>query len=112
LGGLGRCPTQRHDDVHVQTDQIGCERLVPILLAFGPSGLDGDVPTFDVAQIAQTLAERVEATQPYRVGRVARIYVTHPGYLPCLLCLDGHRRGQGPQRESAEERAPVHHWMT
>jgi hypothetical protein len=61
LGGLGCCPTHRHDDVHLQTDQIGREGGVSIIFALGPSGLDGDVLTFHIAQLAQAFAEGVEA---------------------------------------------------
>jgi len=60
LDGLGRCPTLRDDDVHLQTDQVGREGGVAIILALGPSGLDGDVLTFHIAQIPQALAEGLE----------------------------------------------------
>jgi hypothetical protein len=60
LGGLGRCPTHRDDDVHLQTDQVGREGGVAIILALGPSGLDGDVLTVHIAQLAQALAEGLE----------------------------------------------------
>jgi len=60
LGGLGCRSTHRHDDVHLQTDQVGREGGVPIILALGPSGLDGDVLTFHIAQLAQALAEGFE----------------------------------------------------
>jgi len=57
MGGL---PTHRNDDVHLQTDQVGREGGVAIILALGPSGLDGDVLTFHIAQLAQALAEGLE----------------------------------------------------
>jgi hypothetical protein len=67
LGGLGRCPTQRDDDVHLQTDQVGREGGETIMLALGPSELDGDVLTFHIAQLAQALAEGLEIALSYRV---------------------------------------------
>jgi len=60
LGGLGCCSTHCHDDVHLQTDQVGREDGVLIILALGPPGLDGDVLTFHIAQLAQALAEGFE----------------------------------------------------
>ena len=60
LDVLGRCLTLRDDDVHLQTDQVGREGGVAIILALGPSGLDGDVLTFHIAQLAQALAEGLE----------------------------------------------------
>jgi len=62
LGGLGRGPTPRDDDVHLRTDQVSREGGEPIILALGPSGLDGDVLTFRIAQVAQALTEGFETT--------------------------------------------------
>jgi len=73
LGGLGRCPTLRDDDVHLQTHQVGREGGVAIIFALGPSGLDGDVLTVHIAQLAQGLAEGLETTLSYRVRRGARV---------------------------------------
>jgi len=72
LGGLGRCPTLRDDDVHLQPDQIGREGGVAIILALGPSGLDGDVLTVHMAQLAQALAEGLEQALSLRVRMGAR----------------------------------------
>jgi len=47
-----RCPTHRHDDVYLRTDQIGREDGIAIILALGLSGLDGDVLAFHIAQFA------------------------------------------------------------
>jgi hypothetical protein len=57
LGGLGCSPTLRDDDGHLQTDQVSRKGGESIRLASGPSGLDGDVPTFHIAQLAQGFAE-------------------------------------------------------
>jgi hypothetical protein len=73
LDGLGRCPTLRDDDVHLQTDQVSREGGVPIILALGPSGLDGDVLTFHIAQIPQALAKGLETALTYRVRKGTRI---------------------------------------
>jgi len=60
LGGLARCSTNRHDDVHLQTDEVGREGGVPIVLALGPSGLDGDV--------LSTSADASAAPRPAALG--------------------------------------------
>src|SRR5207244_5120840 len=52
------------------------------------------------------LAEGLEAAQPYRIGRVARIYVTNPGHLPRLLRLGGERRGEEQNSREAGDRRP------
>jgi len=67
LNGLGRCPTPHDDDVHLRTDQVGREAGVAIMLALGPAGLDGDVLTFHIAQLAEALAEGLEKALHYRV---------------------------------------------
>jgi len=71
----------RDDDVHLQTDQVSREGGVPIILALGPSGLDGDVLTFHIAQLAQALAEGLETELTLRVRREDRIQITYPGHL-------------------------------
>jgi hypothetical protein len=73
LGGLGRFPTLGDDDVHLQAHQVGREGWVPIILALGPSGLDGDVPTVLIAQLAQALAEALEPALSQRFRRGARV---------------------------------------
>jgi hypothetical protein len=60
LGGLGTWPTPHDDDVHLRTDQVGRKGGEPIIFALGPSGLDGDVLTVHISQLAQALAEGLE----------------------------------------------------
>ena len=102
LAALVAAPPHRHNDVHLEANQISREGRVSVVIALGPSGLDGDVPTFDVAQLAETLAERFEAAQSYRVGGIARIYVTHPGYLPRLR-LGSERPNEDADGENDRE---------
>jgi hypothetical protein len=66
-------PPHRHDDVHLQTDQVGHESGVPIKLALGPSGFDGDVLTLHMAQLAEALAEGLETTLSSRIGVEPRV---------------------------------------
>src|SRR2546428_94665 len=73
LGGLRRCRAQRNNDVDLQTDQGGREGGMPIILALGPSGLDGDVLTVHIAQLAQALAEGLETALSERVRGGARV---------------------------------------
>jgi hypothetical protein len=63
------------------------------MLALGPSGLDGDVLTFHIAQLAQALAESLEIALYYRVRMGAQMKRPYSGHL---------LRRLGPSR--AEER--------
>ena len=61
LRRLDRGRGVRHDDVHLEVDQLGRQIWEPAVLTLGPSGLDGEVLPFNIAQVAQALAERPEA---------------------------------------------------
>jgi len=87
---LARPPPHRHDDAHLQTDQVGGETGVSIVLPLGPSGFNRDVPTLHVAQSAEALPEALQAALSYRVRTGTRRYVTHSGHL-----LSGLRRSRG-----------------
>src|SRR4029450_13384405 len=100
LGGLARCSTHRHDDVHLQTDQVGREDGVAIGLALGPSGLDGDVLTFHIAQVAQSVAEGFETALPSLVRMGTRREITYPGHLLPGL---GRSRAEWRKREADSE---------
>ena len=101
---LGRCSTHCHDDVRLEANEISRECRVPVVLALGPARLEGDVLTLDIAQVAQALAERLEAAQP-KVGRGARRYVTHPGQLLRGLSDDRAEWRKG-NAESENDREP------
>src|SRR5262245_43315222 len=65
-----RCKRSRYrvsqNDIYVEVDQFGCECRQSIVILFGPAGLDDDVLTFDIAELAQPGAQRLE---PRRVAR-------------------------------------------
>jgi hypothetical protein len=50
----------RHEDVHVQPDQLGDERGEALGLALRRSVLNGNVVALDVAQVAQPLPEGLD----------------------------------------------------
>jgi len=52
-----------HNDVHVQTDQLGREAGEPVVLPLRPAELDGDVLTFHIAQLTQSLPKGLNKTQ-------------------------------------------------
>ena len=92
LGRAGRCSTHCHDDVDLQMDEVSRESGVPIILAVGPSGLESDVLTFDIAQLAQALAEGFETVLSKRVRMGKRAQITYPGYPFPRLSLSRARR--------------------
>jgi len=104
LRRLRRCSTDGDDGVDLQTDEVGREGRVPIILALRPSGLDGDALTFHVAQLAQTLAEGVEAAQSGRVGRGTRREIPDAElFLPGLGRGHVDRHGQEENRQRRRE---------
>ena len=81
---------------------------VGLMSAIAESVLDGDILSFDVAQLTHSLPECLVLDRGSGAGR----QIPYPGGLRRRrLCLTRERRGQRPKREPAEERAPVHYSM-
>ena len=51
---IGAVPSCYHDDINLETHQLGRKLRVPIALPLRISVLDGNVLSFDVAQLAQS----------------------------------------------------------
>ena len=49
--------SHRNDDVHLELDQLGRQVGEAVEPSFGPSGLEGDVLPFHVAELAQAPTE-------------------------------------------------------
>ncbi len=108
LCSLARRRTIRHDDVHLETDQLGREAGKPVVVPLRPSGLNRDVLTFHIAQLAQAFPEGREATCIRGGGRRQK---TYSGDLPRWR-LGCERRGQEAAGGRQDESPPVDHSIT
>ena len=97
LGGQSPRRACRQDHVHFETEQLGGELGETLVLSLCPAELDENVLSLGVAEITETLAERLDAIAFERRGRVPQ--VTDPWDLPRLLRAGGERR-----REDAESK--------
>src|SRR6516162_6028038 len=79
-----------HDNVHLQTDKLGGKPRVSLNLPAREPILDGDALALDVSELARPCRRR------RFLARAREI----------------HRSERRPQREPAEESAPVDHSMT
>jgi hypothetical protein len=77
--GCGRLPDREgsgrsggYDRVDVQRHEFGNERGKTLVSALSPSVFDQDVPVFDVAEVTQALAKRLDQMGFERRGRVAQ----------------------------------------
>ena len=57
LGGKGCWGPLRHDDLHLETDQLGREVGEPLELPCRPAVLQNEVLAFDIAERAHPLQE-------------------------------------------------------
>src|SRR4029077_15366467 len=89
-----------HDDIDVQTDQLGRKCGKPIQVCVGVTKLDVQVPTLDIAEIAQPIPEccAVPVTTVEGSGLLAEI--ADPRDLIWLL----RARPERPRRRAAEQR--------
>ena len=97
LGGAhcGRV-SERDNDTHLTTDQIGRQGWQAIGLTICPAVFDQHVATFDVAAFRQSLAERRD--EGSRIAR-RRISEEPDHRLVRLLCPRGERQGgRGPEQ--------------
>ena len=63
LGGTGRIPPGRDDDVYLTAQELGRERWEPLSFSLGRKPIDAYVFSLDVVKLAQTLAERLDAAR-------------------------------------------------
>src|SRR2546425_9564852 len=101
----------RSDQIRLEPDQVGRKFGELSGVGLDPPVLDTNVHAFVPAAIPQTRPERLP---PMRLARVR-------GFVPQdadavnpfrRLRQDGERRRQCPDGKPAQERAPVHHWIT
>ena len=111
FGSPDRWHSNRNDDVHLQTDQLGRKVGEPVVRPRRPSGLNRDVLTFHIAQLAQAVPETFEETQPSHVRKGARRQKTYSIELPRQLRLGGARRRQEHSTRASQECPPIHHWI-
>jgi hypothetical protein len=99
-----------HDDVDVETDQLGRERGKPIVLALGPPERQRDVLALEVSVVSKPEAERRD------VGGVpggrAATEEADPVHLPGLLRSGGERCGEDSSQRRQQEAAAVHYSIT
>ena len=79
-------------------------------VTFRPAVLDDEVLPLDLAQLAETLSERLDARGHSTWVRVADVSDARRG-LPRRLRPAGERRGEHAQSAS-DEGSPVHYWIT
>src|SRR6266568_2082375 len=106
LGGpRGRGPPA-HDQIDLETHQLGRELREPLGATICRSIFDDQVSPFDVAELPQPLAQSVE------IGGVLcggyRFENTDAIDLPRLLRARSNRRGTENRRNSADDGSPVH----
>jgi hypothetical protein len=66
-----RVPSAGHDDVNLETHQLGCKLRNPIGFPFRRSVLDGDALSIDVAKLAQSQPNSLET------GGLSRCFGLH-----------------------------------
>jgi hypothetical protein len=105
----GRIPAPGHDDVHRETDQLGCEVGEAIELIVCVAVLDGEVLPLDIAEVAQPLPEGL-GDPPDASDQVA-----NAPYLACRLRRVGKRhceQAQGERHDAPDSAAPHDHLLT
>ena len=101
---------QRHDDVHLEPDQLGRQVGQPVDPILRISIVDDNILALNPPELAQPMPERVEQVRP--IGRGRRAKKTYPRHLSRLLRVGGERRGEEATRQAADERPPIHHSIT
>ena len=66
LRGEGARCRVRHDDIHLEPDELGGELGKTVVLTFGKAKLDDDILALDVTQVAQSRPECIDAGGPCR----------------------------------------------
>ena len=97
LRGEGARCRVRHDDIHLEPDELGGELGKTVILTFGEAKLDDDILALDVTQVAQSRPECIDAGGPCR-GR---------GHSQKPDPRDGRGRLLGEPRSGAARSAPA-----
>src|SRR3990172_4727053 len=90
------------DDIDLETGEFGCEIGKLLRPSVRPPVLEGDIPTFHVAQLAQPLPEGIDDAQDFRAGR-GEPEPRDAVNLRRLLRLGGERRDENAQGRDDEK---------
>src|SRR5712691_4570999 len=107
LRGRNGRRTPRDNDVDVHRREILRELWKPLKPAFRPASLEDYIPAVNVAELLEPLTKRPKDHLGCRIGPTWPNRA-NPVHFSRLLRLGGERCGQHPNRQSAEERSPVH----
>ena len=110
FGGKGTGRTRCHDDVDLEPDQLGRNLREAIFVPLRPAVLDGDALALDVAEVAESLAERLEDLGLQR--RRGGAEVPEARQSPRLLRPSDQRRGEEAPGHGTEECSPLHYSIT
>ena len=95
-------PPAREEDIDLEADQI-CGKVGKLLvLAVRPTILEGDVPSFDVPALQQTLSQRLD----WRDGTRYRAQHPHAVTLPSGLRPGRERRGEEGKTQDDQHDGP------
>src|SRR5262245_35880500 len=106
-GGLGRGGGRRHDDVHLEPDELVREGRQTIGLALRVSILNEQSSALDPPELAQSLAKSLKGTGIGRRGR-SDGEIPYSVDLTRRLCADGQRRHCEAARDTADEGSSFH----
>jgi hypothetical protein len=105
LGRADRGVSSCHDDINLETDQLGRKLSEPIVLSFRISVLNGDILSLHVAEVSEPSPERLDS---FRVGggRGGR-KETYAGISFRLLRADGTaKRKEHRAKRKAKQNLP------
>ena len=108
-GGADGGDAGGEEDIDVEPNEIGRERRHRLRLLSAKSILQRDRPPLDIAELAQSFAERADTPNGLVDGAVTED--AHRRDSGRLLGLSGERRGEETEGAS-DEGAPVHYWIT
>jgi hypothetical protein len=98
--------TDGENNVRLKGDQLGCEVGKDLVFSFRGTALKGDILSFDVSEIPQSLCEGLERFRCHQ-GPLVRQYA-HQRNLRRLLGVGRERPRQGHRAEQADEVATPH----
>src|SRR6185503_17271838 len=100
------------DDIHLAAQTFLCQLRKPVMPTGRGEVVDSDGLAVHIAQLAQTLEERL----PSWLARLECAWIeckeTQPRHSLYLLRPGSERCGEEAARQATEERPPVHHSIT
>src|SRR5262249_56033173 len=101
-GSQGCGGALRGDPIRLRTDQFRCKIGKPVELSLRPSIFEGNIATFHVSKLSQSLSGRLDQ----RLRRRAGLQDAYPPYLPGPLLP---ARPEPPTDRRANRRPPPTH---